>query len=66
MIVSDSKLIEELEKKYDIEPSELLKTIYRNYEYVFNKCFVTKIQKTIKHKRYARREASKRRGKMHT
>ena len=54
-IVSDNKLIEELQKKYDINVFEIFKIIYRNYEHIFNKCFITKIQKIIKTKKYARK-----------
>lgn len=60
VIASDTKLIEDIEKKYDINPLELFKIIYRNYEYVFNKCFISKIQKTIKNKKYVKRAACRR------
>lgn len=66
MILSDNDLMEDMEKIYRVDSADVIKTIYRNYEYVFTKCFITKIQKTIRNKRYARRTARKRRGVLHT
>lgn len=59
VIFNDDKLLNEIEDKYEILPTESIKMIYRNYDFIFNKCFITKIHKTIKNKTYAKRAAKR-------
>ena len=60
IIINDGRLISRLEKEYDLSPTEFLKILYRNYDFIFNKCFVTRVQKTVKNKKYAKRVAKRR------
>ena len=54
VIFNDNTFMEEMKKNYSLSQTEIIKTIYRNFEYVFNKCFITKIQKTIENNSYAK------------
>ena len=47
-IASDTKFLDELSRKLDMTIFDIFKTIYRNYSFIFNKCFINKIQKIIK------------------
>jgi hypothetical protein len=54
VVSNDSSLMKSLREEYDIDVFEVFKTLYRNYEYVFTKSLIDKIQTTIKNKRYVR------------
>lgn len=54
LIMSDVKFIMEIEKTYNLNTYEVIKIIYRNYDYIFNTCFTTKIQKIMKNKKYGK------------
>ena len=54
VIVSDSKFINELLKKYDLTVKELFSIIYRNYSFIFNSAYTSKIRKLISGRSYAR------------
>jgi hypothetical protein len=54
LIMNDTKYMEEIENEYNLNSCDILKIIYRNYEYVFNACFITKLQKLMQRKKYGR------------
>jgi hypothetical protein len=54
IIAKDSRLINGITKKYDISIKELFGIIYRNYSFLFNPCYVAKIQKLVKKSSYAK------------
>lgn len=54
VIASDSKFIRELTTSFDLEVPELFSIIYRNYSEIFNSLFITKVQKLISRKSYAK------------
>lgn len=58
-ITSDIKFIDELSKKLDMTIFDIFKVIYRNYSFIFNKCFINKIQKIIKANGYGVHESTK-------
>ena len=55
VVLNDYKLIESIIDLYDISQIELLGIIYKKYSHIFSKCFITKINKNIKHRYYAKR-----------
>ena len=61
-ITSDTKFLEELSNKLDMTIFDIFKTIYRNYFFIFTKCFINKIQKIIKANGYGIHESTKRTG----
>jgi hypothetical protein len=54
VVASDTRLINELTSKYDITAHELFKLIFRNYSFLFNPCFVSKLQKIVSKRAYAK------------
>jgi hypothetical protein len=54
LILNDVKYISEIESTYNLNQFDVIKIIYRNYEYVFNTCFISKIQKIMKYKNYGK------------
>lgn len=54
VIARDSRFINQLLKEYDLTVSELFSIIYRNYSFIFNPCYISKIQKLVTRRSYAR------------
>ena len=63
IVVKDTKFINEITKKYDITVQELFGLIYRNYSFLFGACFITKLQKLVSRRSYARASKTIRRKK---
>lgn len=60
IIMSDSDLMQQIESEYNLNTFDVIKIIYRNYEYVFNTCFITRIQKIMKNRKYAKQSRNSR------
>lgn len=54
IVARDSKFIKELTERYDITVQELFSIIYRNYSFLFNNCYISKIQKLVTRRSYAK------------
>ena len=54
VIARDSRFVNQLLKDYDLTVSELFSVIYRNYSFIFNPCYISKIQKLVTRRSYAR------------
>ena len=54
LIINDIKFITEVEKQFNLNRFDIIKIIYRNYDYVFNTCFISKIQKIMKNKKHGK------------
>ena len=55
VIANDTKFINKLTKELDIDPLTLFEIVYRKYSYIFNKCYINKLQRIIGKKSYARK-----------
>lgn len=53
-ITRDSKLINDVVEFCDITVHELFSVIYRNYSFIFNGSFISKIQKLVSNRSYAK------------
>ena len=54
LIAKDTKFVNQLTKKYDITVHDLFSVVYRTYSFIFNQSFITKVQKLVSKRAYAK------------
>ena len=54
VIAKDTKFLKQISSEYDIPISELFSIIYRTYSFLFNPCYISKLQKIVSKRLYVK------------